>query len=271
MKTKYLLLGIACAGNFLFSSCIKEDWGVIPENNSNTSNNGEWNKNKTIDFYYITSLSENTTSEVEEVGAYLKGLGDACSVSIVDRADVLYYSFPNFTANYATKMAVAANRFSCFALNKYTGFNIEGSSILFNHKINSAESFRITNDCYVKFVPIMAKSASTTPIDIETPLATVRFSTEDQIKAASPVLNTLAENKYQALIIGTVKSSLVPALQSVAGNINGNAFTQVTKDENNEYQLFIIGPKSWVLRETLLKNIANNTNSYRISVEASVE
>lgn len=271
MKAKYLAFTIALAGTFLFSSCIKEDWGVIPETETAGTNGNEWNKNKTIDFYYVSALDDNTADDYNAIGSYIKGLGDACTAAIVERTDVVNYPWLGWSTNLSSKLAIAANRFPSFALNRYTDYNIEGSTILFNHKINSAQSFKVAQDCWIKLVPIQAKSAVEAPVAVETPLATVRFTSAEQISAASAALNTLASNTYQALIIGTVKSDLVSNLEQVAGGISGDTFTQVTKDEGNDYQIFVLGPKSWVVRETQMANVSGNIKGYKISIEASVE
>lgn len=57
MKNKYISIAF-CLGCMLLSSCIKEDWGVIPQNESMAENGNEWNKNKTIDVYFVTDLKD---------------------------------------------------------------------------------------------------------------------------------------------------------------------------------------------------------------------
>lgn len=271
MRIKSFYIAFAASALLMLSSCIKEEWGVIPDNQNQTSNSTEWNKNKTVDIYYLSTLTDESMVDFDNSGKYLKNLGSKCSVGIVDRTDVLYYTYPSFSFNTCTKLSIAANKFTCFSFQKYNEMNIEGSSILFNHKINSAQSFKIADDCYVKFVPIMTQSAVETPVDIELPLATVRFNDASQVSAAGNVLKELATNAYQAVIVGTVKSDLAEALETTAKAVDGDNFTLVTKDANNAYQIFMIAPKSWVLRETTAEAVSGSLNAYKLSVEASVE
>ena len=271
MRLSLLNIVLAVSALLMFNSCIKEDWGIIPDYQSQKGNSGEWNKNKTVDLYYVSSLSDNSMTDYNSVGSYLKKLGDNCTASIVDRTDVQYYQYPYFSNNICTNLSVAANKFTCFAFNQSAPGNIEGSSILFNHKINSASSFKITDNCYVKYVPIMTHSSVETPVDIEMPLATVRFSQADQVSASTDVLKQLASNTYQAVLIGTVKNDLAEQLQSVAKGIGASSFTLVTKNPDNAYQIFMFAPSSWVLRETTVDGVSGKVNAYKMSIEASVE
>lgn len=271
MKTKYLLSTALFAIPLLFCSCIKEDWGVIPDNQNGTSNTKEWNKNKTVDFYFITNLNDKTTGNYDNIAQFFNNKGSKCSIGIVDRSDIKNYSEQNTCENHSTELAVKTARFTSFAFNKYNQGNIEGSTILFNHKINNVESFKITDDCYIQFIPIMAKSNVASPIEILTPFATVRFDNDDQLKNAATTLKTLGSNTYRALIVGTVKNSLVSGLKGVVEQVDGYTFTQVTKDADNDYAIFMAGPKSWVLRETTATSVSGTLNAYCVSVEASVE
>lgn len=268
MKNKYISIAF-CLGCMLLSSCIKEDWGVIPQNESMAENGNEWNKNKTIDVYFVTDLKDQQANNIPAIADYLKTTKDF-SIAVVDRTDVEYYSWSDYATNHSTELMLAANRFSTFAFNRYTDMNIEGSTVLFNHKINSATSFKVTDDCYIQLVPVLAKSNVETPVDIEVPFATTRFNSEDQVSAATEALKSLSDNTHQAVIIGTVKTTAVEKLKAAAESISGYAYTPVIKDESNAYSLFMIAPKSWVLRETEMKS-TGGSNAYHLSIEASVE
>uniref|UniRef100_A0AB33JPX7 Lipoprotein n=1 Tax=Prevotella sp. GTC17262 TaxID=3236797 RepID=A0AB33JPX7_9BACT len=268
MKNKYISIAF-CLACMLLSSCIKEDWGVIPETDNITETDKGWNKNKTIDVYFVTDLKDEMANNIPAIADYLNTTKEF-SIAVVDRTDVEYFKWADFARNYSTELMLAVNRFSTFAFNRFGDMNIEGSTILFNHKINSAESYKVTDDCYIQLVPILAKSNVETPVNIEVPFATTRFSSEAQISAATDAFKTLSDNTHQAVIVGTVKTSAVEKLKAVAGSISGYAYTPVVKDESNDYSLFMIAPKSWVLRETEMKS-TGGSNAYHLSIEASVE
>lgn len=273
MKISKIFPVIACTAIMTLSSCIKEEWGVIPQYQEENSSSTEWNKNKTVDIYYVTNLKGEKCSDINAVSDFFNQKGDAASVGIVERTDVEYYTYHawGWTQNHSTELAVGTARFTAFVLNKYTDMNIEGNSILFNHKVNSEQTFTLADNCHVKFIPVMTHSGTETKVNIELPLANVTISDQAQLAKAPEVFGKLAGNTYQAVIVGTVKSDLVEALKTVAGNVSGYTFTQATLDAANDYQIFILAPKSWVLRETMKTNVSGNDNAYCLSVEASVE
>ena len=148
---------------------------------------------------------------------------------------------------------------------------MEGSSILFNHKLNSERSFKVTDDCFIKFINIQAKSMTDTPINILVPFSTVRFESKSQIaSAAAGALKTLTGISYEALIIGTVKTDLFTELQAVTNQIKGYSLVEATKGQESAYTLFVLGPTSWVLREMTQESVSNNLNAFCLKIESSV-
>lgn len=275
MNTKYfkgLLLVLSCM--CVLSSCIQEEWGVGNLPRPEGAGRGEWNKNKTIEVYFITELADVSVSAADAVVSFFKKKGNACSIGVVDRLDGDYsLSSSSWGGRLSpTKVAFETAHFSCFALNRFNGTKIEGSSILFNHKINSEESFRVTDDCYIKFINIQAKAMTENSINIMVPFSTVRFEQKEQIDAAvAGALKTLSGNAYGALIVGTVKTDLLSDLQTAVSKVEGYALEEATKGQETEYTLFVLGPKSWVLREMTKESVSGNLNVYCLRIEASVE
>ena len=235
-------------GALLCASCIKEEWGVIPNHQENSEQAKEWNKNKTIDVYVVSTLSDKTETHIDAISDFLNAKGQACSIGVVERSDVQNYPWYDACKNLSTDLAVKTARFTSFSLHRYTTSNIEGSTILFNHKLNNEESFKVTDDCYIKFVPIMA---------------------QEQITASLPILTRLASSNYGAVLVGSVKTSLTEKLQTAVKTVQNVKLTFATKEADKDYALFVIAPTSWMLRETVATKLSGTTG-YCLSIEASV-
>lgn len=269
MKNKLLYTVAALGfGSMLATSCFEENLGV-GNIKQEVQGEGGWNKNKTIEIYYLTNLTDAMMGSVPNVISYFNNLGNACSLGVIERVDV------SGSSNIATEIAFKTSRFSSYALNRVfmNGTNVctQGSLLLFNHKINSEEGFRVTNDCYIKFMNVMTKTTTENPIEILVPFSTARFSSKEQIEAASTVFAILNDNLHASIMVGTVKKNLVEELKSAAGGLDGCAFTEVAKKTDADYIVFMMGRKSWVLRETTDTSISGNLNAYRLSIEAGVE
>lgn len=268
MKKTYLyILLCICTGAFLMASCAQEEWGVGNIKHPDGAGGGEWNKNKTIDIYYLTELKDAGVSGYGTVADFFLSKGAVCSLGVIDRSDVNHA----IRTYGPTEVAFKSAHFSSFAFNKYEGTVMQGSTILFNHKINSEKSFRVADDCFVKFIPLQVKTATTVPLDIAVPFSTVRFDTKEQVAASEPVFKTLSGSSYEAMVVGTIKKELLPDLKTVADKLSGYKLTEAIKDENADYAIFILSLKSWVLRETTIQSVSGDFNAYRLSVEASVE
>ncbi|MEY8687045.1 hypothetical protein AB9N12_13235 [Bacteroides sp. AN502(2024)] len=271
MKKRFLyifaLLGLNVA---VTVSCIKEEWGVGNVNQTTNQNQDGWNKNKTIQVYYLTTLADKGVYNIAPVSDFFNSKGKACGLGVVDRTDVQMNLY-----NVSTDLAFSTARFSCYALNRMiseggsTAF--EGSTILFNHKINSEYSFKVTDDCFLKYVPVQVASIAADPILIPVPFTTVRFDSKKQIDAAEMAFKTLSGNAYEGLVIGTVKTDLLEPLKAAAERITDYTFTEVTKNADTEYSIFMLGKKTWVLREMTKTSVDSDLNAFCLSIEASVE
>ena len=256
-------------GALLCASCIQEEWGVIPNHQGSAEEIKEWDKNKTIDVYVVSNLSNNTETQIDAIASFFNNKGKDCSIGVVERSDIQNYPSYSACKNFSTDLAVKTARFASFSLQRYAANNIEGSTILFNHKLNTEESFKVTDDCYIKFVPIMAQSNVQTPVKILVPFATTRFSSEEQITASLPILTRLASSNYGAVLVGSVKTSLTEKLQTAVKTVQNVKLTFATKEADKDYALFVIAPTSWMLRETVATKLSGTTG-YCLSIEASV-
>lgn len=269
MKNRYgYVFMLLCFTVIAMTSCIKEEWGVGNIRQVKNEEGGGWNKNKTFEVYYLTELRNRNLKDVPAVSEFFRRKGNACSLGVVDRTDV-------GATNPTTQIAFETAHFSSFALNKMTreegNTKFEGTTILFNHKINSEESFRVADDCYMKYMNIQTTTTTADPIHILVPFSTVRFASKEQVEAAKPVLKTLSDTMYGALVIGTVKTGLLAELENVAKDIPDYTMTVVTKNADTEYSIFMLGQKTWVLREMAKTSVEGDLNAFRLSIEASVE
>ena len=257
-------------GALLCASCIQEEWGVIPNHQGSAEEIKEWDKNKTIDVYVVSNLSNNTETQIDAIASFFNNKGKDCSIGVVERSDIQNYPSYSACKNFSTDLAVKTARFASFSLQRYAANNIEGSTILFNHKLNTEESFKVTDDCYIKFVPIMAQSNVQSPVKILVPFATTRFSSEEQITASLPTLSRLAGSSYGAVLVGSVKTTLIEKLQTAVKTLQNAKLTFATKEADKDYALFVLAPTSWMLRETVATKLTGTT-SYCLSIEASVK
>lgn len=257
-------------GALLCASCIQEEWGVIPNHQGSAEEIKEWDKNKTIDVYVVSNLSNNTETQIDAIASFFNNKGKDCSIGVVERSDIQNYPSYSACKNFSTDLAVKTARFASFSLQRYAANNIEGSTILFNHKLNTEESFKVTDDCYIKFVPIMAQSNVQSPVKILVPFATTRFSSEEQITASLPILTRLEGNGYGAVLVGTVKNQLTENLRSTVKELKNVKITFAVKEADKDYALFVIAPTSWMLRKTDETKLSG-TSTYCLSIEASVK
>lgn len=267
---KNILYTFATLGfcSVLMGSCIAEDLGVgniKQEENANS----DWNKTKSVEVHFLSALSNAAIGETDAVIDHINTLGEDCSIGLIDRVDV------SGSGNLATHIAFATSRFPGYALNKVTKSGsavcTEGSLILYNHKNIAEEGFKVSNDCYIKFINIMCKSMSEEDKkDILVPFSTVRFSAKEQISAAKSAMETIVDGTHNGVLIGTVKSDLVENLKSVAESIKDVSFSQADMVAG-EYTIFMVANKSWVLRETTTHSVAGNVKDYCLAIEPGVE
>ncbi|WP_294532837.1 hypothetical protein [uncultured Bacteroides sp.] len=269
-KNLVYMLGVIGCSSMLMTSCIAEDLGV-GNIQQQIESNGEWNKNRTFELYFLSSLKNEAVFNADAAVNYINNLGDACSLCLVDRMDVKNSSY---MANEATDVAMKTSRFSSYAMNKYNaeGWDkkFEGSLILFNHKINSEEGFKVTKDCFVKFIPIMVKTTTDNPMNILVPFSTVRFETKEQIDAASATFSKVFDNQHSAIMVGTVKKEAIEDLKKATEKIEGCIYTEVLKNQETDYHMFMISNPTWVLREVRSTNVADDLNAYQLSIEFGV-
>lgn len=274
MKNKYFsIIILLFLGILVMTSCIKEELGVGNIQQSENDKSGTWNKNKTFEVYYLTELKDKAVSDLSSVSTFFKQKGDLCSLGVVDRTDAQISGTKN---NSSAQIAFETARFSSFSLNRIVNNNsnvkLEGTTILFNHKINSEQSYKLTNDCYIKHVNIQVSTTTDKPIQILVPFATVRFDSNEQIEiAANSVFRTMISNTKDILIIGTVKTSLLDKLENATKDLSNCSLTKITKNADTEFSVFMLGKKSWVLRETTKSSVSGDLNAYRLSIETSVE
>lgn len=268
MKKIWKLALSVCLMGMLMSGCLKENLGVGNRVQPEEEGVAKWNKNKTIELYFVSELADKGVSEFPQLWNYVKGKGDAWTIGVVDRCDVMYNP-PRKNTNAFAYTSFATGKFASYALNRYAGGNTQGSTILFNHKMNNEEFYPVSSDCFVKFIRIQTKTTTENPVEIIVPFATARFETVAHIEAAKTAFDKISAPTHQAMMVGTVKADVAEKLKSAVEALTGYAYTEATK--SNDYVLFMAAPKSWVLRETTKDLIGKNLAAFCLSIEASVE
>lgn len=262
-----MLCGLLVSGAFLVGCSPKSSPDVPPTPGEKEKENA-WNKNKTVEVYFLSELKDQSLANYNGVVDFFLGKGEKCSLGIIDRADVNYST--NLSGSHMpTQVAFKTAKFSAYALNRFSGNLLQGSEILYNHKLNIEESFKVTDDCYVKYLPVQMQTTTAKPIHILLPFATARFDSKAQIVALQPALKELAVNTRQAVLIGTVKKELIADLETAVKENRDYVLTTAVK--NDLYTLFMAAPKSWVLREVTTTQVNSGLMAYCLSVEASVE
>lgn len=271
----FLILTICLMGGILVTSCGREEMGIgnVKQNDEGNKNLPEWNKNKTIEIYFLSTLDNKTiatnAAEYAPINNYFTQKGKICYLGVIDRADVTVKGSNMY--NGSTNTSFASKHFSCFAFNKYNGSNVEGSAILLNHRITTQSSYKVSDDCYFKYIKVLAKTTTNNSIGIEIPFSTVRFDRQEQITASEAIIKELSTPAIQAVIIGTIPTELVANLKTISEKMLGYKLVEVTKNELTKYSIFMLAPKSWVLRETTADIVNKNINAYCLRVEAGVE
>ncbi len=268
MRYNYILaiIGICFFG---LTSCSSGDDDGTTQTPEPPVEEKEWVKDNTINVYFVSSLKdESANSQEDAIINYFNQLGDKCSVGIVERTDAINFADQASAHNSSTAIAFNTRRFSAFALHKYNSNNIEGSTILFNHKINGTETKPITSDCYMKYAPVQAKTIASKSANVLLPLATVRFSTSEQINSSADALIQLGSNSYKAVIIGSVKTELASALKE---KIEGTTTMKVSlvSDYADDYTIFVAARSSWVLRETKMETVGS-VKGFTLAIESGV-
>ncbi len=232
--------------------------------------NNEWNKDNTINLYFVSSLKDETANtNIQEVISYFNQKGNACTVGIVERTDMTNFANHEQSFNAPSELSFKTGHFSAFALQKYNAGNIEGSTILFNHKINTTECQPVTADCFIKYTPVQAQTIAKKPAPVLLPLCTVRFSTIAQIEASTKALQQFTNNSYKAVIIGTVKSTLAQELKAKVEEETTMKLTFVS-DYADEYTVFMAARSSWVLRQTTAE-MTGTLKALVMSIESGVK
>lgn len=274
-KSLYGIFSLCLIGGIILTSCGREEMGVgnVNYEEENKGDMPDWNKNKTIEFYFLSTLANKTIANNESdygpINNFFIQKGNACSIGIIDRADVTLKESGMFNGSSTSSFKLV--KFPCFAFNKYNGNKMEGSTILFNHRIISQSSYKVANDCYFKYLKILAKTSTSEPIGIEVPFSTVRFDKKEQVTNSETALKELSSITMQAVIIGTIPTELTADLKTVADKLSGYKLTEVTKSESTGYAIFMLAPKSWVLRETTADVVNKDINAYCLRVEPGVE
>lgn len=271
----YRIFSLCLIGGVILTSCGREEMGVgnVDYEEENKGDMPDWNKNKTIEIYFLSTLANKTIAnneyDYEAINNFFIQKGKACSLGVIDRTDVALKESGMFNGPSTASFKMV--KFPCFAFNKYNGDKMEGSTILFDHRISSQSSHKVSNDCYFKFIKIQAKTSTSEPIGIEVPFSTVRFDKKEQVTNSETALKELSSVTNQAVIVGTIPTELIADLKTVTDKLSGYKLTEVTKSESTGYAIFMLAPKSWVLRETTADVVNKDINAYCLRVEPGVE
>ena len=274
MKKNFMMM-LLLMGGMMFTACGGDDG---PNDNNGNNNNGddnpgttggqdekEWNKDNTLQLHYITSLNDaSANGNIEKVAEYVKT--NDVKLGVVDNTDVLKYADQTACQNASTLLSHLSAKFCSFVMEGYHGDNIDGSTIVLSHKLNTVEGKMITADCFMQYLPTQALSMTSKSKYINIPLAVVKFSQQEQINAAEEALRTFTGNSYKAVVVGEVKSDLLNALIAKVATLPGLSFSAVM-EPTNDYTLFVVTRSDWKFREMTTETVGTQTD-YILAVEA---
>ena len=264
-KMLMLLMGgmlmVACGGD---DNNGNETPGGTPGGSEGGSTEKEWNKDNTVNVYYITSLDDaSANGNVEAVAAYIKS--NRIKTAIVDNTDIVKYADPAACQNASTQLSFQSAKFCSFVMEGYQGENIEGSTIVMSHKLNEVETMPVAEGCFLQYVPTQAPQLTNASKMASLPLATVKISTQEQVNAAEEVVKKVTGSPRKAVIVGEVKTALANALVEKMSAINGMKISLVAQPVG-DYTLFVQG-RTWMLREASSAEVGSQ-KAHLLSIEA---
>lgn len=262
MKKNILYTMMLLVGGLMFAACGGDDTPETPDGPS-VPEEREWNRDNTLNVCYITALNDaSANANVETVAAYINSNG--IKTAVVDNTDIVKYADPTACVNASTQLSFLSAKFCSFVMEGYNGDDIEGSTIVLNHKINKVQTEKIADDCFLQFVPTQGPSMTTSTKMLDLPLAVVKFTSQSQIDAAEDALKKFNGNAYKAIYIGEVKTALAEQLKSKMAALNiGMSFVA---EPVGEYTLFVAGRSNYVLRQSTTETVGSQT-AFCLSIE----
>ncbi|MBQ8047335.1 MAG: hypothetical protein IJ196_05360 [Prevotella sp.] len=252
-------------GGWLFTACGGSDAPDTPDNPGTPDKpvTQEWNKENTLNVCYITSLSEaSSAGNVEKAADYLKAKG--CTPAIVDRTDVLNYADQSACQNTSTQLSFLSAKFCSFVMEGYKGNDIQGSTVVLGHKINTVESETIGDGCFMQYVKTQGKSIAKANKTIVLPLAMVKISAKEQVAGAVNAVKKFSASAYKAVVVGEVKTSIADDLKAQLATLPAMKLTLV--EPAGEYTIFMTTGESYILRSTATETVGTQT-AYTLSIE----
>jgi len=263
MKKNILNILMLLMCGMMMTACGGSDDNYDPSSEGGEQEKDEWNKDNTVNICFITSLSDaSANANVEKVANYIKT--NDVKLAVVDNTDVTNYADPATCQNASTQLSNLSARFCSFVMEGYKGDNIEGSTIVLSHKINSVQTTPVAEGCFIQSVatqaPMMTNASKMMPVSF----ATAKITTQAQIDAAENVVKQLTATPSKGVVVGEVKTSLSKALVSKISAISGMNISLVVEPVG-EYTLFVVG-RYWKLRETATTEIGTQ-NAFLLSIE----
>ena len=263
MKKNILNILMLLMCGMMMTACGGSDDNYDPGSEGGEQEKDEWNKDNTVNICFITSLSDaSANANIEKVANYIKT--NDVKLAVVDNTDVTNYADPATCQNASTQLSNLSARFCSFVMEGYKGNNIEGSTIVLSHKINSVQTTPVAEGCFMQYVPTQAPLMTNPAKMKEAAFATVKFTTQEQINAAENIMKRLTGSPTKAVIVGEVKTSLSKALVNKMSAISGMNISLVMQPVD-DYTLFV-GGRNWKLRETATTEIGTQ-NAFLLSIE----
>ncbi len=229
----------------------------------------KWNKNKTIQMSFISSLDDKEMSSAE-----LKAIAEHIDKSkselfLVEGTNTTFYE--GKLRNTSTKLAFDTGLFSTFNLNSYKGLKeIKGSTLLFKHKVNGEKAYFLSQGAYMKKTIVHARAMVDNGVFIDTPFATARLETQEQLTNLLKLVKGF-DWKNDVLFVGSAKPDLVKALEEFSQASTKYKLSVIEAGKEQMYKPFILAPKTWVLRNQTTLSLNNKLLSIELQIEASVE
>lgn len=236
-----------------------------------------WNKDRTMEVLYITSLKNSPLSSDDE--GYKMVMNEVQKVNpssyswiIIDRSDALKHE--GVWNNPVMNSFFSYQLFPYFALDRATDSAIEGKMILMKQYVDKMEHMRLTDECYLFRLKTKVKGTSSKGLELTLPLTTLHITSKQAIAALNGELPNITSSRDPHVIVGSVSSSLFKELATSLQKVGGYQVEKIKTPNKGDNVLFFFAPTSWKYRATetvFTKTInGNSVNGLKIALETGI-
>lgn len=257
MKSNYINLLFISLLSCFFVSCSDDD--------NRGEDIPEWNRFRTTDVLVYAHLSEQnlfSSCNYEEVATSIRNTSHA--VAVLDRTNAVYGQ--TAVINTGVETARESKRIPVFVPIDYNSGEqkLTGSTILLPTTISEVTQYVVKDDCRL----LETKTEAVKGIDMF--FCSLSLTSEDLI---APAVEVCKENlKEQTVLVGTVKRTLLPTLESAISSSfapDSYAFMEVeNRKEDSEYCIFVLTSHKWALRGVIETGVSGDLHCFQLQIES---